>query len=114
MCNHSNRFSFILPNQNSLRQLLRYNAYKSPAKNCSSIDSSLGLGSSTSRVIGDTFFSLCLSEVKSSKKRGASAKKHAGSDEEDEVDEEQSEDETDSEGENMVEKEQRSSEEGTN
>ena len=57
---------------------------------------------------------MCLSEVKSSKKRGASAKKHAGSDEEDEVDEEQSEDETDSEGENMVEKEQRSSEEGTN
>jgi len=51
------------------------------------------------------------SEVKSAKKRGASANKHAASDEEDEVDEEKSEDETDSEGENMVEKEQRSSEE---
>ena len=63
---------------------------------------------------GDTFFSLFLSEVKSSKKRGTSKNKHTPSDDEDERDdEEQSEDETDSEGEDMLEKEQSSSEEGT-
>ena len=101
-----------MPTQNSY---VSCHDTKLPPKTLAGLILRWDLASSISRVVGDTFFCLLLSELKSSKERGTSKNKHAASDEENEGDDEgQSEDETDSEGEDMAEKDQSSSEEGTN